>query len=713
MGERKKIKIIGGGFAGVKCALTLRKKLSRDEVDIILYNSENYLVFQPLLAEVVGASISPDPVAVPLRQMLPGVYCRTEDITRIDVNSNYVEYLGDEGRKGQMYYDHLVIACGSVVNLGLIPGMTDHAFPLKTVGDAVALRYHVMQQMENAEICEDAERRRWYLSFVIVGGGFSGVEVAGEINDLVRDTRKFFRNIPNEDIKVTLVHSRDQLLPEVSSKLRDFTKVKMEEAGINVVLNRRVSYVTHEGVGFNDFATGKSGYGLEGTYADAEDGVLGKNPVDHGSTDSIMAFNLKIPAKSQKVVYYWIAVGKKYKDVVKLNQFVLKHQGSLISKCETFWKKWVNKKKLDFTGLSDRAKNLFKRSLLVIRTQTDKRGAIIASNDSDILFFNRDTYSYMWPRDGALVSRSLDRAGYNDITENFFNVCNKVITDQGFLLPKFRADWSVGSSWHPWIKHGRRRLPIQEDETALVLDALWKHYEKHKSASFIKEVSNFINLSSGFLLNFIDDKTGLPNESYDLWEEKFGIHTFTACTVYAGLIAASKFAKVLKKNGSKYDKAALKLKNAILKHLYDKETGLFVKRLHNGAGGFYKDKTVDISTFYGLFEYGILDVNDKKTSFMFNAFMNRLKTPIGGIMRYEGDVYQKIENVSNPWFVTSLWVAEYHIEKAKSVKELKPAAEIIEWVSKRALPSGILAEQINPYTGAPLSVAPLTWSHAG
>lgn len=252
MAVKKKIKIIGGGFAGVKCALTLRKQLKRDEADIILYNSENYLVFQPLLAEVVGASISPEPVAVPLRQMLPGVYCRTEDIINIDVSNNTVEYLGNENKKGHMNYDHLVIACGSSVNLGLIPGMADHAYPLKTVGDAVALRYHVMQQMENAEISENAERRRWYLSFVVVGGGFSGVEVAGEINDLVRDTRKFFRNIPKEEIKVTLVHSRDQLLPEVSSKLRDFTKVKMEQAGINVILNRRVSHVTHEGVGFGE-----------------------------------------------------------------------------------------------------------------------------------------------------------------------------------------------------------------------------------------------------------------------------------------------------------------------------------------------------------------------------------------------------------------------------------------------------------------------------
>ena len=249
---RKQILIIGGGFAGVKCAKTLRSKLSREEADVVLFNSENYMVFQPLLAEVVGASISPEPVAVPLRQMLPDVYCRTEDVTRIDLKNNYVEFTGDRGRKGMMYYDHLVIACGSDVNLGLIPGMADHAFPLKTVGDATALRFHVLQQMENAEIADSIDLRKWYLSFVVGGGGFSGVEVAGEINDLVRETRKFYRNIPKEEIKVTLVHSREQILPEVTSDLRDFARVKMEQAGVKVMLNKRVSYVTAEGVGFTD-----------------------------------------------------------------------------------------------------------------------------------------------------------------------------------------------------------------------------------------------------------------------------------------------------------------------------------------------------------------------------------------------------------------------------------------------------------------------------
>jgi len=250
--QTKRVVIVGGGFAGAKCAYTLRKGLAKKDYQIVLFNSENYLVFQPLLAEVVGASINYDSVAVSLRQMLPGVHCRTEDITKIELDNNTICYECSDGKTGQMRYDQLVISCGSVVNLGVIPGMADHSFPLKTVGDAIALRFQIMRQLENAEVCEDTELRRWYLSFIIIGGGFSGVEVAGEINDLVRESRNYYSNIRSENICVTIIHSRDQLLPEVSSKLRDFTKEKMEEAGIRVVLNTRVAFVTPQGVGINN-----------------------------------------------------------------------------------------------------------------------------------------------------------------------------------------------------------------------------------------------------------------------------------------------------------------------------------------------------------------------------------------------------------------------------------------------------------------------------
>ncbi len=247
-----RIVIVGGGFAGVKCAKELRKKLTPDRYDIVLFNRENHMVFHPLLAEVAGASINPDAVAAPLRQMLPTVRCRTEEVQRIDPDASHIAYEGYDGQTYHMSYDHIVIACGSAVNLGTVLGMPDHAFPLKTVGDAIVLRLHVMQQLEKAEVCDDLELKRRYLSFVVVGGGFSGVEVAGEINDLLRGTHRFFHNIGHEDVTVTVIHSRGQLLPEVTSSLREFARAKMEQTGIRVELNSRVAHVTPEGVGLTD-----------------------------------------------------------------------------------------------------------------------------------------------------------------------------------------------------------------------------------------------------------------------------------------------------------------------------------------------------------------------------------------------------------------------------------------------------------------------------
>src|SRR5580765_7636086 len=145
--------IIGGGFAGVKCAETLTR-LARVENEVVLFNDENHLVFSPLLAEAVGSSVNPLDVIVPLRQLLPGVFCRTESVENVDIEHREVEYQSSGGEVSRMHYDHLVIACGNVTNLNVVPGMADHAFPLKTVGDAAALRSQIMEQLERAEVCE-------------------------------------------------------------------------------------------------------------------------------------------------------------------------------------------------------------------------------------------------------------------------------------------------------------------------------------------------------------------------------------------------------------------------------------------------------------------------------------------------------------------------------------------------------------------------------
>jgi NADH dehydrogenase len=136
--NRTKIVIIGGGFAAVKCASTLLKKLARDACQVVVYSRENHMVFHPLLADVAGASIHPDSAAATIRQMLPAAECSTETVERIDIAGDRIEYQNDLGQLEWTNYDHLVIACGAESNLGIIPGMSDHAFPFKTMKDAVA-----------------------------------------------------------------------------------------------------------------------------------------------------------------------------------------------------------------------------------------------------------------------------------------------------------------------------------------------------------------------------------------------------------------------------------------------------------------------------------------------------------------------------------------------------------------------------------------------
>ncbi len=250
--EAKRIIIIGGGFGGVKCAQSLSRDLKRVGAEVVLFDRKNHLVFSPLLAEVVGSSINALDVVVPLRQLLPRVFCRTEEVVSLDLAANEVEYQGEDGRSARMRYDHLVIACGNATNLNVGPGMADHGHPLKTVADAATLRAHLMAQMELAEVSPSPERRQWHLTVLVVGGGYSGVEAAGEINDLLRSSARYFRHWNKSDVRVVLIHSRDQILPEISPGLREFARHKMEKAGVQMVLNRRVSAATPEGVSCED-----------------------------------------------------------------------------------------------------------------------------------------------------------------------------------------------------------------------------------------------------------------------------------------------------------------------------------------------------------------------------------------------------------------------------------------------------------------------------
>lgn len=477
--------------------------------------------------------------------------------------------------------------------------------------------------------------------------------------------------------------------------------------------------------GIDSFTTGKSEYhGLQGTWKDAEDGHLHENPIEQGSVDSTIQFNMELKAHEEGILYVWICAGRDLSEAEEMNTYVLHETPEkLLKNTVNYWISWVNKETDKNLELEPEMMRMYKQSLLIIRTQIDNRGAIIAANDSDIMKFNKDTYSYMWPRDGAWVSIALDRSGYGEITKRFFQFCAEVMTDEGYLLHKYNPDESVGSSWHPWLKDGEMQMPIQEDETALVTYALWTHWEHYKDIEFVQEMYEpLIRRAANFMTYFVDEKTSLPLPTYDLWERERGIFSYTLATVYAGLIAAYKLSSVIGhfNHSHRYKEAAEKIRAATLKYLYDEEKGRFLKRIEidKKTGKIKKDYGLDAS-MHALWMLNVLPADDERIVRTMEAIYEGLKVPgpIGGLARSENDDYQRVSdnygNVpGNPWIITTLWHAQWLMALAKTKDEMVPVKQHIEWAMAQANPAGIMPEQVNPFNGDPLSVAPLTWSHS-
>lgn len=247
----KTVVIVGGGFAGVECARRLERGLAADW-QIVLFNAENHTTFTPLLAEVVGSSISPLHVVWTIRQTLRRTVCHTAEISVLDFPACEVEYELFGGRVARHKYDQLVLACGMVVNTEVLPGAATHSYALKTLGDAMALRNRLIAQLERAEVEPDAQRRRELLSFAILGGGFSGVEVAGETFDLLTDALPFYRSLRRDDLRVTIIQGGDRILPELPQSLGETARKRMSARGIEIRTNTRAKAVTELGVELED-----------------------------------------------------------------------------------------------------------------------------------------------------------------------------------------------------------------------------------------------------------------------------------------------------------------------------------------------------------------------------------------------------------------------------------------------------------------------------
>ena len=460
----------------------------------------------------------------------------------------------------------------------------------------------------------------------------------------------------------------------------------------------------------------------EEIWNDAERGLLNGNQISWGSADSAIGIWLQVPPGGKATAYYWIAAGTNYNEVAQLNRDVVeKTPGELIKRTSDYWRAWVTKESRPFGDLPKSVINIYNRSLLILRTQIDNRGAIIAANDSDIVRFSRDTYSYMWGRDGAFVAAALAKAGYTHVCMKFFDFCARVLSEEGYLYQHYNPDGSLASNWHPWLVEGKEVLPIQEDSTALILWALWIHYESSKDIEFIRPFYNMlIKKSADFMVAHRDPDTKLPIPCYDLWEERFGVHTYTVASVIAGLRAAANFAKLFLDTSlaEKYDKTAEEIKGGLTKHLYHTGLKRYARSGYRKGKGYKLDEVIDVSLSALIF-LGVLPPKDPRMVETMEAIHQQLwlKTPIEGCARYKNDVYHRPDDSpedipGNPWFISTLWLAEYYIARSESLHELREAIPYLEWCAKNALPSGVLAEQVHPVNGAPLSVSPLTWSHS-
>ncbi len=477
--------------------------------------------------------------------------------------------------------------------------------------------------------------------------------------------------------------------------------------------------------GFDQWAIGIKGFnGLEGAWRDAENGRLSGNAVAQGRIDSVVALNLEIPAGGRVSCWQTLIAGVDFRAVTKIYTTVVGKGPSLyLERTTAFWRLWANKEEKSFGRLPVRLVSLYRRSLLILRTQIDNDGAILAANDHDVALFNRDTYSYMWPRDGALVAVTLIEAGYSELSRKFFDFCHRVVTDEGFLLHKYTPDGSLASSWHAWYNNGEAQLPIQEDETALVLWALWLHFKRFKDIEFVKRhYRGLVIRSAQWMCSYVDPETGLPLPSWDLWEERYGVHAWTVAAVWAGLQAAACFAEAFGENelSVRYRRVAQGMRDGVRKYLYHREEGRYVRSLSMGEKTFAgrMDMVMDAS-LVGLWAFGMFKADDFRivTTMKIMRASLEVQSEVGGMARYENDSYHQVSDNTeripgNPWFICTLWLGQWFIAGATQVQDLQPALECIEWAANHTLKSGIMAEQVHPWTNEPLSVSPLTWSHA-
>lgn len=471
------------------------------------------------------------------------------------------------------------------------------------------------------------------------------------------------------------------------------------------------------GAAFDQFSVGNYGIeGKEGTWRDAEDGVLSGNAVEHGGVDSVLSISLIVAPNSTKAIEYWVAAADSQQSAEKIHHSLLASGlEDRLRRTAQHWKEWLAIAEPVLANVPDAEKSVIHKSLLLIMAHTDRRGGVVASCDSSIYNYGRDYYSYVWPRDGAYAMWPLIRLGYTEEPKRFFEFCRDIMNPDGYMMHKYQPDKAIGSTWHPLVHNRKSELAIQEDETAIIVYLLREFYEETGDSEFVSNLYRaMVQPMANFMADFRDERTHLPHASYDLWEEKFLTSTYTTALVHGALVAASELAELFEypDDADRWRRTA----SDIAEHsgvFFDEERGLLRKGfLLQDDGSLAFDDTLDVSSAYGSMMYAAKVIGPANIRATYTCVEKTLlaSSTSGGSPRYEQDRYFQTnpKSMGNPWFVTTLWIAQYYLQTGRD----DDAKEIIHWTLAHTLLSGALSEQIDPESGEPLSVLPLVWSHA-
>jgi oligosaccharide amylase len=455
--------------------------------------------------------------------------------------------------------------------------------------------------------------------------------------------------------------------------------------------------------------------------AEASQGKLSGIATDmHG--DGAMTIGLGIiPPGEEVTAHLFLAAGLgRHQALGQLEEAKAQGGEALLSATLDYWQKYLQQGVGLETG-NTKLDSLYRRSLLVFALMHDeKSGGLSAAPDLDEDRLNCGGYAYCWGRDAAYITNAIDQAGYHQLVSAFYRWAMGVQEPDGSWDQRYFMDGHMAPAWG-----------LQIDQCGSLLWGLWQHYQHTGNISILQELWPSVEKGMDFILGYMDSRTGLPKPSNDLWEERWGSHSYSAVAVWAGVLAAAEIAATLGHQASVWHEAATGLKERIETQLWSPEHNRFLRgievnprpgelaqlqaqgeeiRWDSCPKGYPRpvqpqDSMVDVSLLGLCYPFGFISAQDLRMEATAKAIEEQLWVPgVGGIKRYENDWYIG----GNPWILTTLWLAIYHQQRGNRER----AQELLIWALEHATPLGLLPEQVDRQSGKPAWVVPLTWSHA-